>query len=188
MVDDYSQDDARKSFLEIVEKMGNVKAVRNEKRKGFAASLITGIDLVDGDSDYLIFTHSDNVVLSKRWIDFMIENEISNAKFGALCVGPLTQFTGPGGKMLEGPNYNFLFTKKSIFDNVGKFDPYSKCDNVGLFFGYQHKLQEIGKDLIMASPLGLLHHYGSGKISQQEKIDDVARFNELFVNRVNKYR
>ncbi len=186
IVDNNSNSDETLEYLKYIEKEKDISVIRNVENKSYSRSLMIGSEHVTDDSEYLIFSHSDNVVLSRNWLDFLIEQDLDNSNMGALCVGPLMKYAGPGGELKEGPYYNFLFTKKSIFNNLNKFAAV-ECKNVGLFLGYQVQLQEIGKQTIMATPINFIGHYACGKISQEDKMKDIDQFNSFFVDRMNKY-
>jgi glycosyltransferase involved in cell wall biosynthesis len=186
VVDNDSNSNESLKYLEQIEIKENITVIRNTQNESYSKSLFLGLNGVSNDSEYLIFSHSDNVVLNKSWLDFLIGQEIDNQKFGALCLGPLMDYTGPGRQMKQGPYYNFLFTKKSIFNNLNQFAA-KECNNVGLFLGYQLQLQEIGKETIMADPRGFMNHYACKKVSQEEKIADIDKFNVFFAERMKKY-
>jgi len=186
IVDNKSESDNAQKLFNSIRDLENYQIIHNEEPKTFSKSIMQSIDYVSSDSEYLVFSHSDNVILSKSWLDFLIESEIDNNQFGAICVGPMITYTGPGGQERSGPNYNFLFTKKSIFEGVGRFE-YKNCDNIGTFLGYQHQLQEIDKEIVMANPLSFVHHYGLKKVTQEQKVEDIRKFNSSFIDRANKY-
>ena len=186
IIDNNSTLETSEKLFNSIRDIDNYQIIRNKKSRSFAKSITQGIDYVSSDSEYLIFSHSDNVILSKKWLDFLIGCDIDNKKLGAICIGPMITYTGPGGTERSGPNYNFLFTKKSIFEGVGKLE-YRECENVGVFLGYQHQLQEIEKEILMASPLSFIHHYGLNKITNEEKVEDIKQFNSSFIKRTKKY-
>ncbi len=185
IIDNKSDSIQSKRLFDSIKDLSNYIIIHNEEPKSFAKSISQSIDYVSSDAEYLIFSHSDNVILNKNWLDFLIESEIDNNQLGAICVGPMITYTGPGGKERSGPNYNFLFTKKSVFEGVGRFS-YSSCDNIGIFLGYQHQLQAIDKQIIMANPLSFIHHYGLKKVSHEQKLNDLKKFNSFFVEQSTK--
>lgn len=186
IIDNKSELENSQKLFESIRNLDNYQIIHNDEEKSFSQSMIQGIDYVSPDSEYLVFSHSDNIILNKNWLDFLIGSEIDNKQLGAICVGPMITYTGPGGKERSGPNYNFLFTKKSIFEGVGRF-AYRDCDNIGMFLGYQHQLQEIDKEILMANPLSFLHHYNLKKVTHDEKTEDIHKFNSLFIDRTRKY-
>lgn len=179
IVDNDSED---KVFLSSL-KDKDIKVHFNQNTS-YSDALQKGLEYVT-DSEYLIFSHSDNVVLSKNWLDFLIGLEVDNKHCGAVSIGPLMRYTGPSGKIYDGPHYNFLFTKRNIFNAVKGFQ-YSQCENVGLILGYQKQLENIGKKMVMISPNGFIHHYSLGKVSQEKKNEDIKKFNRLLVESINK--
>ena len=187
IIDNKSKSENSHKLFASIQNFDNYQVIHNDEEKSFSQSMIQSIDYVSPDSEYLVFSHSDNVVLNKNWLDFLIGSEIDNKRLGAICVGPMITYTGPGGQDRSGPNYNFLFTKKSIFEGVGRFT-YKDYNNVGIFLGYQHQLQEIEKEILMANPLSFLHHYNLKKITQEEKVEDIRKFNSSFIDQVKKYK
>lgn len=185
IIDNKSDSEQSKKLFESIRNLDNYFIIHNKEPKSFSKSIIQGIDHVSSNTEYLVFSHSDNVILNKNWLDFLIGSEIDSNQLGAICIGPMITYTGPGGKERSGPNYNFLFTKKDIFEGVGKF-AYNCCDNIGLFLGYQHQLQEIDKHVLMANPLSFIHHYGLKKVSQEQKIEDIKKFNNFFIDKSTK--
>lgn len=164
----------------------NIKVIFSKDNVTYKESLLKGLKNISEDSGYLVFSHCDNVILNNKWLDFLISSDINNEECGALSVGIPFKFIGPSGKEIIGPYYNFLFTNRKLFDNLNGFR-YLSCDNVGLFLGYQHQLQEIDKKIIMVNPLGFLHHFSLKSIDEKLKLRDVEEFNKNFIDRINKY-
>src|ERR1035437_7644787 len=92
IVDNASIEEKSKDFLQEIATFQEYKIKFEIERKSYVSCLISGLELISEDSNYIIFSHSDNVVLSKEWLDFMIKNDIDNPKIGALCVGPLFNY------------------------------------------------------------------------------------------------
>jgi hypothetical protein len=170
-------------FLNSISSEKDIKIIRVQNNEGYTKGLLRGLQYVSNDSGYLVFSHSDNVVLNKNWIDYLIGTEVDYPKCGGIAIGPLMTYTGTNGKSQNGPHYNFLFTKKEIFDGIGGFY-YKNCNNVGLILGYQHQLESYGKSMMMVSPVSFIHHYNSGKVSQEEKNEDIKIFNQTTVDRL----
>lgn len=179
-----SESEKAQRFISLLKDEEDVSVVESESET-YRDAILDGLGHVSEDSGYLIFSHSDNVVLNPQWLDFMIGQSFSDDKFGGIIPGPTVKFTGPGGQMVDGPNYNFLFTERNLFEKIGF--AYRECENIGLVLGYRHQLQEMGKNLLMADAYGFMHHYGLKKISDEEKEKDVEKFNKTFVERVQKY-
>jgi hypothetical protein len=171
IVDNASTSEKAKAFLQDLQGFGEYKIKFLLSQEPFTSCLKEGLELITDDSDYLAFSHSDNVVLSKEWLDFLIKQD----KAGALCVGPLFNYSGVNGQASTAPNYNFLFTKRSLFKILGRLSDYQ---NVGAYLDYQYQLQKNEKEVVMVSPTGFLHHFGNKGISKEEKIKDIERFHK----------
>ncbi len=185
VVDNNSSSKESQDFLNKINQFDDIDVVFQDQEFKFTQSLIEGTKHVSEDSEYLIFSHEDNIVLHKTWIDFLIESLLDNPKCGGICAGGALKFTGPNNQLYDGPNYNFLFTPKNIFNSLEGFQ-FSQCQNVGLFWGYRNQLESIGKNMAIVSHHGFIHHYGEGRISQDDKNEDIKTFNRLILEKARK--
>ena len=182
VIDNNSKEQKSINFINNLKSRKDINIIENDSEISFRECLYKGIEESE-ESDYFVFSHSDNVILNKQWLDYMIGLFIDNKKIGAICDSKLIEFTGPNSQTNKGPNYNFLMTPTEIFNAVGKFK-YNKCNNIGLFLGYHFQLQVVGLETI--GVYNVINHYSLGSISQEQKIEDIKLFNQQFVDHVSE--
>ncbi|MFW5794317.1 MAG: glycosyltransferase [Bacillota bacterium] len=182
IVDNNSNQEKSKNFLNKIQNYKNIKVVFEEEDKSYSNCILSGYNQSDLNSDYLIFSHSDNLILNHTWLDFMILSFFKNKDYGIMSVGPQMTFSGPSGEKEECPNYNFIFTTRQLFEDIKSNNKLFKTNNVGFILSYFNEMKRRSKKSIMISPLGFLHHYQKKSISHEEKINDIQRFYQLLIN------
>lgn len=183
VVDNESEKQESHDFLEKLGSL-NIKVIKIEKSVSYKNAVLRGVNSISDDSGYLIFSHSDNVVLTHKWLDFMLDLCFKDSSIGLLSVNPLLDYMGASGSS-SGPNYNFIFTPRNIFFGVNQF-AFFPCDHVGVILGYAQQIGLLGKKSLLISDSGFLHHYSRKSIKQEDKNSDVQKFNEFSIEFLSK--
>jgi len=156
------------AFLYDLEK--DVKVIRNEKNLYFSAAANIGYASADVKSKYIIFMHSDTVVLSPAWIDLLINVAESN-KSGMVGLESGQYYIG-NQKIEFVSEWCVLFTR-ACFDKVGRWP--EQLPLVGNAFITTLKAQQEGfQPQIMKNTI--THHYKifGIDVNQYEKISEEA--------------
>ncbi len=155
-------------FLFDLEK--DVKVIRNEKNLYFSAAANIGYSAADINSKYIIFMHSDTLVLSPAWIDLMINVAEAN-KSGMVGLESGQYYIG-NQKIEFVSEWCVLFTR-ACFDKIGKWP--EQLPLVGNAFIATLKAQQEGfSPQIMKNTI--VHHdkiFGID-VNQYEKISEEA--------------
>ncbi len=155
-------------FLYDLEK--DVKVIRNEKNLYFSAAANIGYNAADVNSKYIIFMHSDTLVLSPAWIDLMINVAEAN-KSGMVGLESGQYYIG-NQKIEFVSEWCVLFTR-ACFDKIGKWP--EQLPLVGNAFITTLKAQQEGfSPQIMKNTI--VHHdkiFGID-VNQYEKISEEA--------------
>ena len=180
IVVDNNSNEQSKPLFEFLNATDNIQLIQLDEPVGYTNSLLEGYKYISKDSGYVVFSHSDNVILNAQWLDFLIENQMDNQNCGGICIGPTVRYTGPNNKEVVGPNYNFLFSEVDLFNSLQGFK-FSNCNNIGSILGYQYQLQQVNKQIVTVSSEGFIHHYFAGSISTDQKVEDVQKLNKLLI-------
>lgn len=181
LVDNNSQQEDSKAYLKSI--IGNnIKIHISQQDLEYSQCLLLAYNMIDINTGYLIFSHADNVVLSPKWLDFMIEGCLDNPKTGCYFVGPTMEYTNIEGNKEQGPNYNFMFTPKIVFEGLHGFH-FKSCQHIGMVMGYRIQLQKSELNTVLIEPRGFLHHYGLGGISKEKKEQDLRKMYDNLIQK-----
>jgi GT2 family glycosyltransferase/glycosyltransferase involved in cell wall biosynthesis len=159
LIDDCSEDKRIKTLLDEMEKIQNIKIIRNKENKGFVKSINIGIRNSEGD---VVLLNSDTIV-TRKWLQKLVVAAYSNEK-----IGTVTPFSNAAGafsvpemeinnkipdvlkldgmanlvekiscnEYIEVPTGNgfCMYIKRNTITNVGLFDE----ENFGLGYGEEN--------------------------------------------------
>jgi len=168
IVVDNASGNETQSFLFDLEK--DIKVVKNTKNLYFSAAANLGYNACDVNSKYIIFMHSDTVVLSPAWIDLLINVAESN-KSGMVGLESGQYYIG--NQKIEFVSEWCVLFKRECFEKIGKWP--EQLPLVGNAFIATLKSQQEGfSPQIMKNTI--VHHYKVFNIdvNQYEKISEEA--------------
>lgn len=178
VVDNCSEKEGSINFINNL-KNTNIKIIQNKENLSYIKSLEIGYKNSDGDSEFLIFSHSDNVILHQKWLDVLYDFFIKEENLGVVSAGPPVNYITQNGENINGPGYHMLCIPRKIFMNIGEFDHYFK--NIGLSLYLQHKVNQIGKELKILNSINFMHHYFYNSLSYSEKKSDIFNYNNYIL-------
>jgi len=138
-------------FLDDLAK--DVKVIRNEKNLYFSAAANLGFKHADKNSKYIIFLHSDVVILNPAWIDLIINIAEAN-KSGFVGVESGSYFIG--NQKVEFVQEWCLLVTRECFEKIHGFP--EQLPLVGNAFIATLRAQQEGfKPQVMKN--NIIHHY-----------------------------
>jgi len=150
VVDNNSASDTQ-VFLDDLAK--DVKVIRNEKNLYFSAAANLGFKHADKNSKYIIFLHSDVVILNPAWIDLIINIAEAN-KSGFVGVESGSYFIG--NQKVEFVQEWCLLVTRECFEKIHGFP--EQLPLVGNAFIATLRAQQEGfKPQVMKN--NIIHHY-----------------------------
>ena len=139
------------AFLDDLEK--DIKVVRNDKNLYFSAAANLGFRHADKNSKYIIFLHSDVVILNPAWIDLIINVSEAN-KSGFVGVESGSYFIG--NQKAEFVQEWCLLVTRECFEKIHGFP--EQLPLVGNSFIATLRAQQEGfKPQVMKN--NIIHHY-----------------------------
>lgn len=167
VVDNGSGPDTQ-AFLDDIEK--EVKVVRNKENLYWSAACNKGVQKADKGSKYLIFMHSDVVVLNPAWIDLMV-NVSESRKAGLVGIERASYIMGT--QKVEYIPETVMLVTRECWNDIGPWP--EQLPLVGGAFVLSLRASNKGHTpQIMQNPV--VHHYKifGIDISEYERIAEEA--------------
>lgn len=174
VVDDCSKEPESADFLEELETQ-KVKLVRNTETKYWSKSVNEAIRIADVDSKYFLLLHHDVIVLSKGWLDLLV-NVAETQNCG--LVGQNMSFyelDDMNGKAIpvEFVQEWCMLVSRACYDACGPF--HEDLPQIGPAFIFTLTAQYQGfNPQVIANPI--VHHYEETSLDQNtyKKLEDDA--------------
>lgn len=141
-------------YLEVLEKEPDIKLIRNETNRWWAAACNQGARAADRKSKYIVFMHQDCTVLNPAWIDLMISiGEAQGSGFIGLEEGHFTY----DRKKIPYVREWCLMVSRDCWRDCGPFA--EELKQVGSSFVMTIAAQRFGYKPTIVGKLSLVHHY-----------------------------
>lgn len=182
VIDNYSSDETASYLTDLAKNNNKIRVILNKENLGFPAAINQGI--LECKGKYIVIANND-IVVTNRWLERMIEIAESNPKIG--LVGPISNevsglqidenakydsiekmhkyaeevATKNKGEVLNFPRIAFLCTliKREVIEKIGgldeRFTPGNYEDD-----DYCLRVQLAGFKTVIAKDV-FIHHYGS---------------------------
>lgn len=163
VVDNGSTKQDALDYLNALKNEPDIKIVRNEHNKWWAAAANQGARAADDNSRYLIFMHYDVAIINPAWIDLLVN--IAEAQ-GSGCIG------------LESATYQFdkrridfiqewcLLVSRDCWRDCGPF--IEELPQVGAPFMFTMRAQQKGYHPQLVGRLPIAHHYRAFSLDYSE--------------------
>jgi len=150
-------------YLDVLEKEVDIKVVRNEANRWWAAACNQGARVADKRSKFIIFMHQDCVVLNPAWIDLMVS---------------ISESQGSGMIALEQGVFKYdhqnipylkewcLMVSRECWQDCGPF--VEDLKQVGSSFVMTIAAQRFGYKPTIVGKLSLVHHYNAFSMNPNE--------------------
>lgn len=156
VVDNASTTKDALDYLDVLEKEPDIKVVRNETNRWWAAACNQGARAADRKSKFLIFMHQDCVVVNPAWIDVMVS--ISEAQGSGMVSLEQGVFQYDRQKIPYLKEW-CLMMSRDCWRDCGPFA--EELRQVGSSFVTTMAAQRMGYKPTIVGKLPLVHHYNA---------------------------
>lgn len=156
------------SFLTDLER--DIKVIKNERNLYFSTAANIGFNLADRNSKYIVFMHSDVVILNPAWLDLLVNVAEAN-KSGMVGLESGQYYIG--NQKIEYVSEWCVMFKRECFEKIGKWP--EQLPLIGnAFIATLKAQQEQFAPQIMKNTIA--HHYKVFNIdvNEYEKISEEA--------------
>lgn len=152
VVDNNSTDQDAIDYLKDIEQQ-NIKVIRNSKNLFWGPAANKGAEAANKNSKYFVFMHTDVNVLSRGWLDLMIN--VTESENSGLIGLEMTSYS-MDGQRIEFISEWCMMVTRTCWEEIGPFP--EELPQIGTSFVFTLKAEKYGfNPQILNNPV--VHHY-----------------------------
>lgn len=169
IVVDNGSDQQTQEYLDVLQDEG-IKVVRNKENKFWSTAANQGVAVADSNSKYLVFMHSDTVVLNQSWLDIL--SNISEGRHAGIVGTQFHSYYVQKQQIQFVQEWCMLMTKQ-CWNDIGPWP--EELPLVGMSFIMTMRAQRKGHQPTISGN-NIVHHYRAFNmdVSEYERMCEEA--------------